>query len=397
MKPVQKALSIFSLVASLSVAPLTLHSGEIAVKFTPVYQNLTLPKPISLVIPPDGTNRQFLVLQGGRILILPEDPAADKAEVFLDLSDRNLIEKDFEEGLLGLAFHPKFKENGRFYIYHSQQNPKRSQIVEMKVSATDPSKADLTSERLLLEVPQPFWNHNSGNMLFGPDGYLYIALGDGGKGNDPLQLAQNRFILNGSILRLDVDTRAGDLAYGIPADNPFVGQEGMRPEIWSYGMRNPWGLHFDEAGTLWCADVGQDLWEEIDHIVKGGNYGWSFREGTHAFGLNQHPVPEDAKFIDPIHEYTRTDGTSITGGVVYRGEKIPALKGAYVYGDWGYSNIWALKVTDGKKTENAVLFHDPSKYGDPKAYKPTAFCEGPDQEILLLSWTGRIYRIDPAE
>ncbi len=392
----KKALPIFPLLA-LALLPLSSLSAEdIAVKFTPVFEKIALPKPVSLVIPPDGTGRQFLVLQGGKILILPEDSASDQAQVFLDLSERDLIGNAFEEGLLGLAFHPKFKENRLFYLYHSQQNPKRSQVVEMKVSASDPSKADLMSERLLMEIPQPFWNHNSGNMLFGPDGFLYIALGDGGKGNDPLQLAQNRFILNGSILRIDVDSRAGDLAYGIPADNPFVGQEGMRPEIWAYGMRNPWGLHFDEAGTLWCADVGQDLWEEIDHIVKGGNYGWSFREGKHAFALNQHPVPTDAKFIDPIHEYTRTDGTSITGGVVYRGEKIPALKGAYLYGDWGYSNIWALRVKDGVETGNSVLFHDPAKYGDPNAYKPTAFCEGPDREVYLLSWAGKIYRIDPA-
>lgn len=370
-----------------------LHA-EPKVAFTPIYENLAIKKPVSMVVAPDGSNRQFLVLQGGQILILPEDTAADSAEVFLDLSGRKMIAHDFEEGLLGLAFHPKFKENGQFYVYHSQQEPKRSQIAEFKVGAD--GKVDMASERLLLEVPQPFWNHNSGNMLFGPDGFLYIAFGDGGKGNDPLKLSQNPFVFNGKILRIDVDTRYGDLEYGIPQDNPWYGQEGARWEIWCRGMRNPWGIHFDAKGQFWCADVGQDLWEEVNLIQKGGNYGWSYREGAHDFPLNTLTVPDDAKLIDPIHEYTRTDGISITGGVVYRGSKIPSLKGWYVYGDWGFSNIWAMKVENGTKVDNVSLFHDPEAAKSPMAYKPTAFCEGPDKEILMLSYGGKIYRLDVA-
>ena len=365
------------------------------VAFTPVYENLKFRKPISLIVAPDGTNRQFLVLQEGKIVILPEDSTSGEAEVFLDLTGRKLIEKDFEEGLLGLAFHPKFKENGQFYVCHSQQEPKRSQIAEYKVGAD--GKVDMASERLLLEVPQPFWNHNSGNMLFGPDGFLYIAFGDGGKRDNPLQLAQNLFVFNGKILRIDVDTKYGDLEYGIPKDNPWYGQEGARWEIWTRGMRNPWGLSFDAEGRFWCADVGQDLWEEVNLITKGGNYGWSFREGAREFPINTQAVPENTEFVEPIHEYTRTDGTSITGGVVYRGSKIPELQGCYVYGDWGYSNIWALKVENGVKVSNEVLFHDPNAAKNGKAYQPTAFCEGPDKEIFLLSWSGKIYRIDPAK
>jgi len=377
----------------ITAASPLLSAPDIA--FTPVYENLEIKKPVSMVVAPDGSNRQFLVLQGGKILILPEDTAADSAEVFLDLSDRNMIAHDFEEGLLGLAFHPKFKENRKFYIYHSQQEPKRSQIAEFQVG--DDGKVQMDSERLLLEVPQPFWNHNSGNMVFGPDGFLYIAFGDGGKRDDPLKLAQNIFVFNGKILRIDVDTKHGDLEYGIPKDNPHYGKEGARWEIWTHGMRNPWGLSFDAQGQLWCADVGQDLWEEINLIEKGGNYGWSFREGAREFPINKIPVPEGTEFIEPIHEYTRTDGTSITGGVVYRGSKIPELQGWYVYGDWGFSNIWALKAENGKKVDNVSLFHDPAAPKDKKAYKPTAFCETPDQEILMLSYAGKLYLLEPAK
>ena len=376
------------------------------VKFTQVYPNLDTKLPVSLVVPPDGTDRQFLVLQGGKILLLPKDNNASEAKVFYDISDRDIIAHKFEEGLLGLAFHPKFKENKKLYVYHSMQSPKRSVIAEYKA---DGDKVDMSTERILLEVPQPYWNHNSGNLLFGPDGYLYIAFGDGGKRDDPLKLAQNPFVLNGKIIRIDVDSKCGQLEYGIPEDNPFVGKnkdgsvnlfpEGRRAEIWALGLRNPWGISFDEQGRFWCADVGQDLWEEINLIEKGGNYGWSFREGARDFPLNKIPKPKNLQCVEPIHEYTRNDGTSITGGLVYRGSKIPALKGYYVYGDWGLSNIWALKCSGGEKEDNVVLFHDPkmAKAKPNKAYKPAAFCEGPDKEIYLLAWGGQIYRIDPAD
>ena len=243
-------------------------------KYSPsrVPSGIKIPTPISLVVMPDGSGQELLVLQGGKILALPKDRSSSKAEVFLDISGMNMIEKAFEEGLLGLVFHPNFKKNRKFYLYYTLQNPKRSRLVERRMSKKDPGTPDQKYERLLLEVPQPYWNHNSGNPIFGPDGFLYLPLGDGGKANDPLDHSQNTFALHGKILRIDVNSRTGDLPYGIPKDNPFVGKEGYRAEIWALGLRNPWCIHWDmETKTLFCADVGQNQREEIIIIVKGGN------------------------------------------------------------------------------------------------------------------------------
>lgn len=352
--------------------------------------------PAAVVVAPDGSGRQFLVQQGGKILILPADSGSGEAKTFLDISDRKLIANAFEEGLLGLAFHPKFKDNGKFYIYHTIQGPKRTRVVEFKTDAADRDRVDAESERVLLEIPQPFWNHNSGNLVFGPDGFLYIGVGDGGKGDDPLQFGQNRFVLNGSILRIDVDKRDGDLEYGIPGDNPFVGKDGCREEIYCYGMRNPWGLSFDSAGHLWCADVGQGKWEEIDIIVNGGNYGWSIREGNEPFERSQGKAAQDAEFIDPIHQYAHTDGLSITGGFVYAGNRIPELKGAYIYGDWASGNLWALRYDFDKKEviSNQVLF---ARGKQSIKFQPSVITAAPDGEIQVSSWSGQIYVMEVAD
>ena len=352
--------------------------------------------PAAVVVAPDGSGRQFLVEQGGKIIILPADSSAGEAKTFLDLSGRNLIDKAFEEGLLGLAFHPEFQENGKFYIYHTQQAPKRTRLVEMCVKQDDRDSADPDSGRLLLEIPQPFWNHNSGNLVFGADGFLYLSVGDGGKGGDPLQFGQNLFVLNGSILRLDVDKRDGDLEYGIPADNPFAGKEGCRGEIYAYGMRNPWGLSFDKEGRLWCADVGQQKWEEVNLIEKGGNYGWSLREGTDPFDQALGKVPEGAKFVDPIYQYGRSDGISITGGFVYSGDGIPSLKGAYVFGDWGSGTIWAIRydAETGKVTDSMVLY---KRSDDMNKFQPTAITPTPQGEIQVASWDGRLFVMEAVE
>ena len=373
-----------------------------SVKLQPkrVFENLgKLDLPAAAVVAPDGSGRQFLVQQGGTIRILPSDPSGGEAKMFLDISDRNLIAHKFEEGLLGLAFHPRFKDNGKFYLYYTKQSPKRARVVEMKVKSDDRDAADLSAERVLMEIPQPFWNHNSGNILFGPDGFLYIGVGDGGKGGDPLQLGQNVFVLNGTILRIDVDRKDGDLEYGIPKDNPFIAKSGKtkgkvipghRPEIYAYGLRNPWGLFFDKAGRLWCADVGQALWEEINLIENGGNYGWSIREGKIAFPEALGNPPQDAKFIDPIHQYPRKDGISITGGFVYNGEKIPALKGAYIYGDWGFGTLWALRYDfeNNKVIDNQVIY---KRAGNLPGFKPSAITPTADGEIMISSWNGQIF------
>ncbi len=368
-----------------------------AVKFVPAFPNLTIKKPV-WTAPIPGTDTELLLAQGGVIYELPEDRGAEEAKVWLDFTDRVQIDKDFEEGLLGLAFHPKYASNGKFYLYYSRQNPKRSILSELV--ARD-HKPDPSSERVLLEIAQPYWNHDSGLPTFGPDGYLYVSTGDGGKANDPLMTSQNLFSLLGKILRIDVDGRSGDLPYGIPEDNPFVGKPGARAEIWAYGLRNPWGLHFDKGGRLWCADVGQALWEEIDLIEKGGNYGWSYREGAHDFELSRNPPlvtegKDAVKLIDPVHEYSHADGISITGGVVYDGEAFPRLKGHYIYGDWGSGYVWGLKVDgEGKKVANVILRQrnrTDAKQG--RSFQPTAFATRPDGELWILSWDGKIYEME---
>lgn len=390
-----KYFSVAALSSFLILLAPTARAGEI--RLEPVYAACLTSRPVSLVQCPDGSGRQFLVQQRGKILILPPDTAGSETGTFLDLSDRKMEENEFEEGLLGLAFHPQYKENGRCYVYYSQQNPKHSVISEFTASKTDPDKLDPATERVLLTVPQPFWNHNSGNMLFGPDGFLYISFGDGGKGNDPFRFAQNLFMFNGKIIRIDVDSRTGSRAYGIPKDNPFLNQEATQPEIYAYGLRNPWGISFDrETGLFWCADVGQDIWEEIDIIVKGGNYGWSWREGARPFAARASETPpENANFVDPIHEYSHAEGLSITGGFVYHGKALPALRGAYLFGDFANGRIWSLRYDpDTSKVNDHKLLLDSSLDGKGQAkYKPTAFCEGPDGEPFMLDWNGGIFRI----
>ncbi|HBJ85905.1 MAG TPA: glucose sorbosone dehydrogenase, partial [Verrucomicrobiales bacterium] len=267
-------------------------------KLTRVYEKLTTERPIAVVIPEDGSGREFLALQRGKILILPKDEQSAEAKTFLDLTPRGMEAKDglFEEGLNGLAFHPKFKDNGLFYLCYTLQKPKRLVVTEMKA---DGDKADEKSERTLLEVPLINWNHHGGNILFGPDGFLYIGVGDNSKRNGELKMSQLNATLYGKILRIDVNSREYSNAYGIPADNPYASGVNALPQIYATGIRNPWGMSFDAKGRLWCADVGQDIWEEINWITNGGNYGWQFREGPVPFALNTDPPPADAKFIEP--------------------------------------------------------------------------------------------------
>lgn len=378
--------TILSLGLALTAFPsFAALSENVSVSLEPVYENLKFKHPVQITHPNDEDTRRFLVLQEGKILILPEDPTSSEVTTYLDLSERNLIGHTFEEGLLGLAFHPDFASNRKFYLYHSQQNPKRTILSEWKQSAEDPNKADLSSERILMEIPQPFWNHNSGCPVFGPDGMLYLSVGDGGRADDPHHFAQNMFSVLGKVLRIDVNTRSGDLPYGIPEDNPFANTEGMRPEIWAYGLRNPWIISFDrKTSHLWCADVGQTRFEEINHIVKGGNYGWVFKEGFHDHNPKNFPIPENAKLIDPIHEYPRTDGISITGGFVYYGSRFPELDGHYLYGDWGSGTIWALHFGESTVTSNKTIFKRDGKHAG-VAFQPTYFYQTASEEILVAS------------
>ncbi|HBU37949.1 MAG TPA: glucose dehydrogenase [Planctomycetaceae bacterium] len=347
-------------------------------------------RPLMVTHANDGSGRRFIVEQTGRIYMIEKD--SKKAKIFLDIRDiTRAWKKANEEGLLGLAFHPRFSETGEFFICYSPvDEPQSERISRFRVSAQDPNKADANSEEIVLQFDQPFPNHNGGSIAFGPDGFLYIGLGDGGSRNDPFDNAQNLSVLLGKILRIDIDQSGAETAYAVPSDNPFLDMNGVRPEIWAYGFRNPWQLTFDsKTGALWMADVGQDLLEEINLVEKGGNYGWRRREGSYPFGH----VPSDGPVIDPLWEYDHQVGKSITGGPVVRGSTIPELEGCYLYGDFVSGRMWALGVQDSSDTSTI------SNQLIPWNGLPI-FGFGHDQDgavyVLTASNTGQgIYRLQP--
>lgn len=300
-------------------------------------------RPIVFTHGNDESGRLFVAEQHGTIHVIDDRQNAQTSRLLLDITDQvRYADKENEEGLLGLAFHPKFAENRQFFVYYTPNSmPRESVVSRFRVSAENPDKADPKSEEIILRIPQPNWNHNGGTITFGPDGYLYIGMGDGGGRDDPDRTAQNMKSLLGKILRIDIDRPSANRPFSIPTDNPFVGQADVRPEIYAYGLRNVWRMAFDpKTNVLWCADVGQDKWEEINLVEKGGNYGWSVREGNHPFHIDESKAEE--KYRDPIFEYDHEVGKSITGGLVYRGKQVPELVGKYVYADYVTGKIWAL-------------------------------------------------------
>jgi glucose/arabinose dehydrogenase len=307
-------------------------------------------RPLVLTHAGDGSNRVFVATQHGVIHVFSNDQKAKKTTVFLDIQDRVVYnDEQNEEGFLGLAFHPKYKENGEFFVFYTKKKAKLTNVVSrFRVGKDDPNRADPASEEVLLEIKKPFWNHDGGTLCFGPDGYLYIAHGDGGAANDPYGNGQKLSTHLGKVLRIDVDHKDEGKNYAIPKDNPFVGKPDAKPEIYAYGLRNVWRMAFDKkTGVLWASDVGQNLYEEIDHIVKGGNYGWNLREGMHPFGAKGvGPRPD---LIEPIWEYSHDVGKSLTGGCVHRGKRLPELDGYYLYADYVTNKIWALQYDPAKK------------------------------------------------
>lgn len=338
-------VSIASAVPEVESSPLA------EVKIEPALPQLEeVARPIIITGAGDGSGRLFIASQLGNIYVLAKPDDVSEPTVWFPFQPHVMYkDNENEEGFLGFAFHPKFKDNREFFVFYTKKDapPHTSVISRFKASA-DGASADPATEEEILRIPQPFWNHNGGTIAFGPDGKLYIGLGDGGLFNDPEENGQNLTTLNGSILRIDVDSKDEGLNYAIPKDNPFVGQQGARGEIWAYGIRNIWRLAFDrKSGALWAADVGQDIWEEINVVSRGDNLGWNKREGMHRFRL-QGSMP-DPKFVEPIWEYHHDVGKSITGGHVYRGTKVPALAGRYVYGDYISGKIWALEYDAASK------------------------------------------------
>ena len=298
----------------------------------------------------DGTGRLFIVEKGGRILILKDGELLPAP--FLDISPK-VDSRNTEQGLVGLAFHPDYAQSGFFFVNYIDRNG-NTVIARFSVSANNPDQADPGSETDLLHVNQPFANHNGGGLAFGPDGYLYIGLGDGGSGGDPMGNGQNLQTLLGKLLRIDVDH--GN-PYAIPGDNPYVNGGGL-PEIWAYGLRNPWRFSFDRlSGNLFIGDVGQDRWEEVDFVPKGTpgglNFGWNYFEGNHPY---KGQPPASVQFTSPVAEYSHADGCSITGGNVYRGSALPEWQGIYLYGDYCSGSVWGIIPGDGSAMMDKLLF-----------------------------------------
>jgi glucose/arabinose dehydrogenase len=335
-----------------------------------------------LVTAPAGDDRLFIVERPGRIRILRSGQLLDAP--YLDIVDR--VGTGGERGLLGLAFHPDFAANGYFYINYSDRDGNTR--VERYSAGADPDHADPASAKLVIAIDQPYANHNGGMIAFGPDGMLFIGMGDGGSGNDPHGNGQNRATLLGAMLRLDVN--GGD-PYAIPPDNPFVGQAEARGEIWAVGLRNPWRFSFERGGSiLYIADVGQNAWEEID-IVDGSqaglNFGWSVMEGTHCLGSAS---CDQVGLTLPVVEYGHDQGCSVIGGYVYRGSALAGLAGHYFYSDWCRGWLRSFRV-DGA---GAVTEHTEWPVGD--IGNPLGFGEDADGELYVASQDGRVYRLERA-
>ena len=351
-----------------------------------VFPDLSFQEMTNLVQPDDTSGLIFITEQGGVIYAFSANNS-QQADIFLDITDR-VNRGGNEEGLLGLAFDPDYQENGYFYVYYSADNPRRSVLSRFSLDEENTDVADPQSEVIIMEIEQPYSNHNGGQLAFGPDGYLYIGLGDGGSAGDPQGNGQNLGTILGSILRIDVSGLSAPGDYEIPADNPFVDTEGARAEIWAFGLRNPWRFSFDlEAGLLWAGDVGQNLWEEIDIIAKGANYGWNTMEGSHCYSPST--GCDQSGLTLPIVEYDHSQGCSVTGGYVYRGDQIASLRGYYIYGDYCSGNIWALAYHDNVVTENILLAES--------GLSITSFGEDLAGNLYILSRQGGIYTLVQTE
>jgi glucose/arabinose dehydrogenase len=394
-----------------------------------------LVSPIEFVSAADNTGRMFIVDQTGMIeIMIANGTVLD--EPFLDARDRmvDLSPAYDERGLLGLAFHPDFAKNGRLFVLYSA--PRRTgapadwsctnYISEFAVSKDNPNKTNMSSEKILLQIDKPQMNHNGGTIAFGPDGFLYVPLGDGGGagdtgiGHQPDGNGQNTSVLLGKILRIDINSKSPGIEYGMPPDNPFVDEKEFRPEIFAYGLRNPYRISFDSGGnhSLFAADAGQDLWEEVDVIKKGGNYGWNIKEGTHCFDPENRMVSlpncsavgaVGEPLLDPIIEYGHDFGTVVIGGYVYRGKQLPDFEGSYIFGDWskfekeGDGSLLVAKPSNESRRWNWKEIWITNKPNGRIGSFIRSFGQDNDGEIYVLTSdvsgpsgnTGKVYKIVP--
>jgi len=359
-------------------------------RLVPAFPELPLTRPLWFGSAPGENELHYVVEQGGRILVFPKgEPSA--ATEFMNLP---VYRDNNEEGLLGLAFHPSYGSNGLFYLYYSASGPRRAVLAEYRRDPNEPRRALAQSERILLEIEQPFGNHNGGDLQFGPDGYLYIAVGDGGAAADPFRHGQNKQSLLGTILRIDVDSQdpACGTPYGIPPDNPFFPERCMpgiepagAPEVWAWGLRNVWRMSFDRAsGELWAGDVGQDAWEEINLIEGGENYGWNPVEGPDCFLVGC----DKTLYRPPVHAYGHEQGKSVTGGFVYRGSALPELWGKYIFGDYESGRVWALERQVDATSVDLIA---------ESRQRISSFGEDALGEIYAVSFDGGIMKFERAQ
>ena len=357
-----------------------------------VFTSLSFNSPVALLQAPASTARWFVVEQGGIVRAFANDVAAATSSVVLDISAN--VTSGGEAGLLGMAIHPDFPTDPRVFLsYTSGTNPLRSRISEFRSNDAGLT-LDPSSEKILLTIDQPASNHNGGHLSFGPDGFLYAGFGDGGGGGDTwgaIGNGQNLQTLLGKLIRIDVSGSTGSIGYRIPADNPYSASalcatgNGTQscPEIYAYGLRNPWRWNFDKvSGELWAADVGQDAWEEVDLVVRGGNYGWRCREGAHAYNADCGPAQS---LIEPIAEYSRSEGQSITGGFVYRGAAIPDLVGRFVFGDFASGRIWSV-ARDTPPTLRMTGGFD-------SGLQIASFAQDASGELLIVNYAGTLHRL----
>ena len=361
--------------------------GQDIAKLENAFPNLSFDRPLYFHHIPGRTGKVVVVEQAGKVFSFPQrrDVTPEEMSTIIDVNARR---KGNEEGLLGLAFDPEYPENRHVYLHFSASDPVRNVLARYTMNE-DHTELDPDSEVVILEVEQPWGNHNGGMIDFGPDGMLYLALGDGGSGGDPKNSGQDLSTLLGTILRINPRIEPGTgvdgANYAIPEDNPFVGVENARPEIWAWGLRNVWRFSFDpENGDLWAGDVGQNKYEEIDLITRGGNYGWNIREGMHPFRKGS--PPDGVRLIEPIVEYPRKEGQSVTGGYVYRGESIPLLRGAYIYADYQSGKVWALWYDGSSVRQQRELL---------RVKFPSSFGTDAAGELYVCSFDGSIYKFVP--